>query len=94
MKFINIIIILAGFSLSGNLFAMSGLDFIKIENSTLVRNEIEPIVIQFVSDGFRNVPDWGQLSYDIRKLILKNGYGDQSLDIIAKEAALKSGMTK
>lgn len=93
MKFIKILTVAAGLIFSANVFAISGLDFIKLDASSQ-RKALEPIIYRFVSSGYKNVPDWAELSYEIRKTVLKNGTGYQSLDSVTKEAATKIGMTR
>jgi hypothetical protein len=55
---------------------------------------MEPLVRQFVREGYRNVPDWSLLGVLTRKLILEKGYRDKDVADIAKEAAIAHGMSK
>ena len=78
---------------SANVFAMSGLDFIKLDDATAQRKALEPIIYQFVKDGYKNIPDWPALSNRVREFVLKNGAGNKPLSSIAEEAAKLSGMS-
>ena len=40
---------------------------------------LEPIVRQFVREGYHSVPDWAALGDMARALILKKGYRDKTL---------------
>ena len=55
---------------------------------------MKPLVRQFVSEGYHSVPDWSPLGYMARELILEKGYQDQDITEIAREAAIKNGMSK
>ena len=53
-----------------------------------------PIVRQFVREGYHSVPDWLDLGEEARALILEKGYRDNDIVEIAREAAIKNGMSK
>ena len=55
---------------------------------------MEPIVRQFVREGYHSIPDWGALGDLSRALILEKGYRDEDLAEIAREAAIANGMSK
>jgi hypothetical protein len=85
--------------LSGLLFstmanAISAIEFLKAETDNREAEYVKPLVIQFVSRGYKNVPDWPKLSRAIRKKILEKGYTYQSLESVAEEAAIDEGMKR
>jgi hypothetical protein len=55
---------------------------------------MRPLVRQFVMEGYHSVLDWIDLANMARKLILEKGYRDQDIVEIAREAAIKNGMSK
>jgi hypothetical protein len=55
---------------------------------------MEPLVRQFVREGYHHVPDWTDLAFIARALILEKGYRDKDIAEIAKEAAIANGMSK
>jgi hypothetical protein len=76
--------------------AMTGLEFLEASDNS-ASNEaavMEPLVRQFVREGYHDVPDWTNLSVLTRDLILKKGYRDQNVADIAREAAIANGMSK
>jgi hypothetical protein len=75
--------------------AMSGLEFLEaFDKGGYIAVMMEPLVRQFVSEGYHNVPDWFELGIMTRELILKKGYRDKDIAEIAREAALAHGMSK
>lgn len=74
-------------------FAMAAIEFLKAD-TVAKSNVLEPIIISFVSQGYKHVPDWAPLSSACRKLILEKGYNYQDMEEVAKEAALGLGMTR
>ena len=76
--------------------AMTGLDFLQAYDKSVSEeaDAMEPLVRQFVREGYRNVPDWSLLGVLTRKLILEKGYRDKDVADIAKEAAIAHGMSK
>ena len=96
MRFFKSTVVAAGINIIflANALAMTGLDFIKLENATSQRKALEPIIIQFATNGYKNVPDWPSLSIKVREIILKSGYGSQPLERITKEAAKQLGMSR
>lgn len=56
---------------------------------------VKPIMVSFLKAGYRKVPDNEiLLIVEIRKLAFEKGYTYQSVDDVAKEAALRMGMTR
>jgi hypothetical protein len=75
--------------------AMTGLEFLQAGDDANAKAVImEPIVIKFISQGYRHVPDWAHLAQFTRELILEKGYRDRDIVEIAEEAAITHGMTK
>lgn len=74
--------------------AMTGLEFMKISSASEKRIVLEPVIIEYVSQGYKNVPDWSELSNKIEKAIRKNGWGNRDIHDIALDAAKAQGMTK
>jgi predicted lipoprotein len=75
--------------------AMTGLEFLAFDKSASDQAAVmEPLVRQFVREGYHNVPDWSELAYMARALILEKGYRDKDIADIAKEAAIAHGMSK
>jgi hypothetical protein len=77
--------------------AMTGQEFLETYDNRSPSDEaavMKPLVRQFVSEGYHNVPDWGDLGYMTHALILKKGYRDKDIVEIAREAAIANGMSK
>jgi uncharacterized protein YehS (DUF1456 family) len=77
--------------------AMTGQEFLQVFDDNNMETEaavLQPIVRQFVMEGYHNVPDWILLSVIARKLILERGYRDNDIVEIAREAAIRNGMSK
>ena len=76
--------------------AMTGLEFLQaFDRSASDQAAImEPLVRQFVREGYHNVPDWADLAGEARALILEKGYRDKDIAEIAREAAIANGMSK
>jgi hypothetical protein len=77
--------------------AMTGLEFLHADDKSEVAAEaavLQPLVRQFVREGYHNVPDWGYLAVLTRALILERGYRDKDIAEIAREAAIADGMAK
>jgi predicted lipoprotein len=76
--------------------AMTGLEFLQAyDKGAVARADVlEPLVRQFVREGYHNVPDWAELSNIMRALILEKGYRDKDIAEIAREAASAHGMSK
>lgn len=72
--------------------AMAVIEFLKLDASGR-SNALEPIIHSYLRVGYKKIPDWAELSHEIRKLALEKGYSYQSLEEVAKEAALRLGMT-
>lgn len=72
--------------------AIAVIDFLKLEAHEQ-RLALEPVIHSYLRVGYKKVPDWIPLSIEIRKIALEKGYSYQSLDQVAKEAALRLGMT-
>ena len=73
--------------------AMTGLEFLDKSASDHAA-VLEPLVRQFVKEGYHNVPDWNYLAVMARALILEKGYRDKDIAEIAREAAIANGMSK
>ena len=71
---------------------MTGLEFIEIDDNGEIYECITRIQIDFVSEGYMKIPDVDYLCDKMRDLVLCEGYGDVSIEDIAKEAAQILGM--
>jgi hypothetical protein len=76
--------------------AMTGLEFLQAfdKSASDQATVMEPLVRQFVREGYHNVPDWNYLAAMARALILEKGYRDKDIAEIAREAAIANGMSK
>ena len=76
--------------------AMTGLEFLQAFDRSASDQAavMEPLVRQFVREGYHNVPDWADLAAMARSLILEKGYRDNDIAEIAREAAIANGMSK
>jgi hypothetical protein len=71
--------------------AMTGQEFLQVDDDD---RRTEPLVRQFVREGYHSVPDWTDLAAMARALILEKGYRDEDIAEIAREAAIANGMSK
>ncbi len=76
--------------------AMSGQEFLQADDKSPSDDAavLNPLVRQFVREGYHNVPDWADLAIMVRALILEKGYRDNDIAEIAREAAIANGMSK
>lgn len=75
-------------------FGMAAIEYLKLQHAHEQARILEPIIVSFVSRGYKNVPDWAPLAHAVRALILKNGYTYQNVENVAEEAAIGLGMTR
>ena len=71
---------------------MTGLDFIKLDFGSQ-DVALEPIILWYVENSYKNVPDSWKLSFHIREIVLKSGSGSDSLKDISLKAAIELGMS-
>jgi hypothetical protein len=76
--------------------AMTGQEFLQAYDKSAADEAaaLEPLVRQFVREGYHSVPDWAKLGDMARALILEKGYRDNDIAEIAREAAIANGMSK
>jgi hypothetical protein len=78
--------------------AMTGLEYLQAQKEDPYHQAESALmtifIIQFVDQGYRNVPDWASLGMYVEELIRQKGYRDKDLGEIAKEAAIAHGMRK
>ena len=76
--------------------AMTGQEFLQVYDDSPEKEPaiLRPIVRQFVMEGYHSVPDWAHLAPMAYRLILEKGYRDNDIVEIAREAAIKNGMSK
>jgi Bacterial regulatory proteins, tetR family len=76
--------------------AIYGLEFLQADDKNIfdARDILQPVIRQFIQEGYHNVPDWLVLRDATRALILERGYRDKDIAEIAKEAAIAKGMSK
>ncbi len=75
-------------------YAMTGVEFLRVEGTSQENDTIEPIIIEFVAQGYKNVPSWSHLGTQMAELIRKYGWATNDINEIALEAAKSLGMTK
>jgi hypothetical protein len=91
------VVVVVGLLLAATLAnAMTGHDFLQESDKSAsdAAAVLRPLVRQFVKEGYHNVPDWAELRYIVRALILKKGYSDKDITEITREAAIAHGMSK
>ena len=74
--------------------ALAAIEFLRMEDASDKANFLKPIIVSFVSRGYKKVPDWPSLSNECRKLILEKGYTFQNMEQVAEEAAIRLGMSR
>lgn len=74
--------------------ALAVVEFLKMDVSQQM-DVIKPIQISFLQSGYRKVPDnsYG-LALEVKKIAFEKGYTYQSIEEVAKEAAIRMGMTR
>ena len=73
---------------------MTGLDFYTINNPDEIQEALEPITIGLLRAGYQNIPDWKELSDQMKFLIRKYGWRDKNIFDIAEQAGKSLGMKK
>ncbi len=73
---------------------MTGLEFVQLESSAEVEEVLRKIIISFLEQGFRAVPNATELSQAMEYIIRKNGWRDQDISDISWSAAKSLGMKK
>ena len=68
------------------------MDFYETEDLLQQRDIIQPIITEFIRQGFQNIPDWHELAVEMKQMIRKNGWRDRPVDEIAEDAARAVGM--
>jgi len=74
------------------MFNTTGMDFYETEDLLQQRDIIQPIITEFIRQGFQNIPDWHELAVEMKQMIRKNGWRDRPVDEIAEDAARAVGM--
>jgi hypothetical protein len=78
--------------------AMTGLEYLQAQEEYPYHQAekalMTTLIIQFVDQGYRDVPDWATLGIYVEELIRQKGYRDKDIGEIAEEAALAHGMRK
>lgn len=78
-----------------NVQAMTGVEYLSLDNNISAKADLlKPIIVSFVSQGYKNVPSWAGLGSAMEDLIRKNGYANEDVETIALEAAIVKGMTR
>jgi len=88
----KLFIVVAAFFICTTANAMTGLEFMRY---TLFEQAdiLKPIIISYVSQGYKQVPNWPTLASEIDVQIRRWGLGDKNIEDIALEAAKVKGMT-
>ena len=73
------------------MFNTTGIDFYETEDLLQQREILQPIITEFIHQGFQNIPDWQELAAEMKRLIRKNGWRDRPVDQIAMDAARAVG---
>lgn len=93
MKYARWLILLALF-VSQLATALAVIEFMKLKPTDQF-NVVKPIMLSFLQNGYKKVPDNEfTLISAIEKLAYEKGYTYQSIEEVAKEAALRLGMTR
>ncbi|MBF0295194.1 MAG: sel1 repeat family protein [Magnetococcales bacterium] len=72
---------------------MTGLEFMELQAHNQ-HNLIEPLIREYLEAGYKNIPNWAEISYEMEDLIRKKGYSGNEVREIAFEAAIRRGMHK
>jgi len=88
------LIVLLGLWVATAAQALTAIEFLRMETDGKEADVCKQLVFDFVSQGYRNVPDWSKLSVAMRKKILEKGYTTMSVEQVALEAALETGMRR
>ena len=91
MKKICVLIIFFLSIVASTANATTGIEFMQL-GATEQREAVEPLILEYVSQGHKNVPSWARLSGKIEELTRKNGWGNEDISTIALEAAKELGM--
>lgn len=91
-NFVKIFIIAVALLFCTTANAMTGLEF--MQSPILEQNAIlKQLIIHYVSQGYKKVPDWIDLKIEIETQIRRWGLGDKNIEDISFEAAKQKGMT-
>jgi hypothetical protein len=71
---------------------MPGLDFDSLEDRSEIEEKLNPILLSFLSNGYKNIPESVELSGAMKTLIMKQGLAENGIEEIALEAAVSLGM--
>lgn len=93
-NFLKLFVVAATFFICTTANAMTGIEFMKLSSGSEEKAALEPLVVEYVSQGYKNVPNWAELSRFVNDAIRKNGWGNKDLRDIAISAAKEKGMTK
>ena len=80
--------------LANTALAMTGVEFLRIDGTPQESATLEPIVIEFVAQGYKKVPKWSRLSIKMADIIRERGLAKEDINKIAIDAAKELGMTK
>ena len=85
---------LAVLCIAGAANALAMIEFLELK-PTQQYEIIQPIAIGFLKAGYKKVPDNNfSLISEMKKIAYEKGYTYQNVEEVAKEAALKMGMTR
>lgn len=73
--------------------AIAVIEFLKLDASGQ-HDALEPLILGYLRVGYKRVPDWARLASEIRRVTLEQGYSYHGLEGVAKEAALRLGMSE
>lgn len=94
MRYRRSMLAIAALAVSCNALAMATIEFLQLGPSDQM-TKLEPVMLGFVKAGYKNVPsNEYKVATEIKKLAYEKGYTYQSLDEVAKEAAIRLGMTR
>ena len=74
------------------MFNTTGMDFYETEDMLGQRDILQPIITEFIRQGFHNIPEWQELAVEMKRMIRKNGWRDRPVDEIAVDAGKAVGM--
>lgn len=74
---------------------ITGYEFFEITDPFEIVEILQPIINEFVRQGYRNVPDCETLADEMREQIRKNGWGQKPVEEVAERVAMRGcGMGK
>lgn len=94
MKIARLITLLLVLAFSQSVAALAMVEFLQLDNVAQYK-VVQPMILGFLKAGYKKIPDNEfTLIGEMRKITLEKGYTYQNVEDVAKEAALRLGMTR